>query len=98
LEIVTLQQTIPIKWSPLGDLAFSYGNKRVLTRIDEDVNTITSVLEKDSGIQSTDQTKDRSDIFDISVEMRVRAEQGYSMDVSNYRSYYFVSNGRIDCQ
>eukprot|EP01117_Protostelium_nocturnum_P018083 TRINITY_DN7488_c0_g1_i2.p1 TRINITY_DN7488_c0_g1~~TRINITY_DN7488_c0_g1_i2.p1 ORF type:complete len:899 (-),score=298.73 TRINITY_DN7488_c0_g1_i2:10-2706(-) len=84
LEVVTLQQTIPIKWSPKGDLSFSYGNKQTTLKIENDsLNTLSAAQGNIPTEEEKSYSKEGKIIFDVSIEMRKRVQLGYSMDIAH---------------
>ncbi len=64
VEVVSLQETIPLAWSSNGPISFGYGKYLVEACITETENT------------------SNQDLWDITSQMKKRAIQGYSMDVS----------------
>lgn len=61
VEMVSLQETIPLAWSPHGFITFGSGKSLVMGEIGK--------------------SQTNGEIFDVSLQMKKRAEQGYSMDV-----------------
>ncbi|PRP89466.1 WD repeat-containing protein mio-like [Planoprotostelium fungivorum] len=90
LEVVTLQQTTPIKWSPQGRLSFSYGNKQSTLSITPDDNKVPTM---NQGKEEDRSFRYASTIFDVSVEMRNRAKLGYSMDIAANKKLVESING-----
>jgi hypothetical protein len=68
VEVVSLQETIPLAWSPLGDVSFGYGKYLIESSI--------------SDTSDSDHKSENTTFYDISTEMKKRAIQGYSTDVS----------------
>ncbi|KAL6067851.1 GATOR complex protein MIOS [Balamuthia mandrillaris] len=74
VEVVSLHESIPISWSPYGDIAFAYGRQLIESGSDLQVHNPTPPTRKGASVSPTAE-------WDISSMMRQRAINGYSMNI-----------------
>lgn len=74
VELVSLQQSIPLAWNPSNELSFGIANARYRLAMSENQNQDThtgKIVELAAGYES-----------DVSAEMNHRAIQGYALDIA----------------